>query len=88
LSTKTREVFSSFSGQNSPKHGKIPLKQGLKQSQRLFQLLFLILRWQKCRILLGVLCSAKKSANLPMTGFVFGLGENKSLRNEKATEGY
>ena len=49
LSTKTREVFSCFSGQNSPQYRKLPLKQGLERSIRLHQPLFFAFRRSKRR---------------------------------------
>ena len=46
LSTKTREVFSCFQGQNSPQYSKNDSKQGLERLIRPCQLLFFAF-WQQ-----------------------------------------
>ena len=60
LSTTTREVFSCFSGQNSPQYRKLPLKQGLERSRRPHQPLFFAFRRSNRHITFRVSLQSKE----------------------------
>ena len=72
LSTKTREVFSCFQGQNSPQYRKYCQNSGWNGWSDRTSPCFLLFGGEFGVLLFAFLCSAKKLAKQHTTGFEYG----------------